>query len=71
LPFDRHDWYVDRCGTEVHYVIDFYRGQVTNNDKPIALHLDARPALDSVSNVADRLRMFTTRVSSHMFGAPS
>lgn len=24
LPFDRHDWYVDRCGTEVRYVIDFY-----------------------------------------------
>lgn len=24
VPFDRHDWYVDRCGTEVRYVIDFY-----------------------------------------------
>lgn len=24
LPFDRHDWYVDRCGTEVRYIIDFY-----------------------------------------------
>lgn len=24
LPFDRHDWYVDRCGREVRYVIDFY-----------------------------------------------
>lgn len=24
LPFDRHDWYVDRCGKEVRYVIDFY-----------------------------------------------
>ena len=23
-PFDRHDWYVDRCGKEVRYVIDFY-----------------------------------------------
>lgn len=23
-PFDRHDWVVDRCGTEVRYVIDFY-----------------------------------------------
>ena len=23
-PFDRHDWYVDRCGREVRYVIDFY-----------------------------------------------
>lgn len=24
LPFDRHDWVVDRCGKEVRYVIDFY-----------------------------------------------
>ena len=24
LPFDRHDWWVDRCGHEVRYVIDFY-----------------------------------------------
>ncbi len=23
-PFDRHDWVVDRCGSEVRYVIDFY-----------------------------------------------
>ena len=24
VPFDRHDWVVDRCGKEVRYVIDFY-----------------------------------------------
>ncbi len=24
LPFDRHDWWVNRCGQEVRYVIDFY-----------------------------------------------
>ena len=24
MPFDRHDWVIDRCGTEVRYVIDFY-----------------------------------------------
>jgi hypothetical protein len=23
-PFDRHDWYVDRCGREIKYVIDYY-----------------------------------------------
>ena len=23
-PFDRHDWYIDRCGKEVRYIIDFY-----------------------------------------------
>ncbi len=27
LPFDRHDWTVDRCGKEVRYVIDFYEGK--------------------------------------------
>ncbi len=27
LPFDRHDWIVDRCGVEVRYVIDFYQGR--------------------------------------------
>jgi hypothetical protein len=26
-PFDRHDWVVDRCGQQVVYVIDFYRGK--------------------------------------------
>jgi hypothetical protein len=24
LPFDRHDWVVDRCGKEVRYIIDYY-----------------------------------------------
>ena len=24
LPFDRHDWVVDRCGKEVRYTIDYY-----------------------------------------------
>ncbi|KAI6110044.1 cytochrome c/c1 heme lyase-domain-containing protein [Pisolithus sp. B1] len=26
-PFDRHDWIVDRCGTRIRYVIDFYTGR--------------------------------------------
>ena len=24
LPYDRHDWTVDRCGKEIQYVIDYY-----------------------------------------------
>eukprot|EP00058_Branchiostoma_floridae_P026618 XP_002612109.1 hypothetical protein BRAFLDRAFT_108880 [Branchiostoma floridae] len=24
LPFDRHDWIVDRCGKQVRYIIDYY-----------------------------------------------
>jgi cytochrome c heme-lyase len=35
LPFDRHDWIIDRCGTEVRYVIDYYTGAV--DPKTIAI----------------------------------
>lgn len=57
-PFDRHDWTVDRCGEEVRYVVDFYRGKISARDgTPIAFHVDARPALDSFSALQDRVRM--------------
>lgn len=56
LPFDRHDWVVDRCGREVRYVVDFYNAAPLPH-MPIAMHLDVRPALDSPSAVWDRLRM--------------
>ena len=58
LPFDRHDWTVDRCGTPVRYVIDFYNGATTpdNGSRGNAVYIDARPALDSVSAVWDRIR---------------
>jgi cytochrome c heme-lyase len=56
-PFDRHDWVVDRCGTEVRYIVDFYRGQISPNGKPVSFHLDARPALDSFGALKDRLKM--------------
>ncbi|KAI9352676.1 cytochrome c/c1 heme-lyase [Obelidium mucronatum] len=53
LPFDRHDWYVDRCGQEVRYVIDFYGG---NHAGPgISFFLDVRPAL-TFSGAFDRAR---------------
>ena len=56
MPFDRHDWVVDRCGEEVRYVIDFYNG-VPAPGMPIAMHVDVRPALDSFQAALDRLRM--------------
>lgn len=35
LPFDRHDWVVERCGGErVEYVIDFYQGKTTAVNPP-------------------------------------
>ena len=57
LPFDRHDWIVERCGQgEVRYVIDFYSGVILQG-QPAAMHLDVRPALDSPALLAERLVM--------------
>ena len=38
------------------YVIDFYNAEPLP-DKPVAMHLDVRPALDSLEAVWDRLRV--------------
>lgn len=50
-PFDRHDWVVDRCGTEIEYVIDFYSGNETNPN----VFLDVRPKLNSLEGIKLRL----------------
>lgn len=47
-PFDRHDWVVDRCGTKVEYVIDFYAGRDEGKPgKSLNFYLDVRPKLNS------------------------
>jgi len=47
-PFDRHDWVVDRCGTKVEYVIDFYAGKDEGKtEKSLNFYLDVRPKLNS------------------------
>ena len=56
LPFDRHDWFVDRCGKEVRYVIDFYFDEEKAGD-PSAFELRVRPALDSPEAALDRVKM--------------
>ncbi|CAL8470776.1 g10318 [Coccomyxa elongata] len=56
LPFDRHDWWVDRCGQEVRYVIDFYFHEEAAGT-PEAFTLRVRPAIDSVESVVDRTKM--------------
>lgn len=56
LPFDRHDWIVDRCGKDVRYVIDYYDGGMVDEKYKFAL-LDVRPAMDSVDNVWDRMKV--------------
>lgn len=62
LPFDRHDWVVERCGGQrVEYVIDFYQGKpagpssqqarngLTGASGPgkLSFYLDVRPKLNS------------------------
>lgn len=48
-PFDRHDWVVDRCGSKIDYVIDFYAGKDEGKaGKSLNFYLDVRPKLNSV-----------------------
>ncbi|ANB13434.1 cytochrome c1 heme lyase CYT2 [Sugiyamaella lignohabitans] len=58
-PFDRHDWMIDRCGTKVEYVIDFYTGKPNPliPEMP-SFYLDVRPKLNSVEGVRMRIAKF-------------
>ena len=57
LPFDRHDWVVDRCGTDHRYIIDYYAEPTAEPDDIPNIYLDVRPAV-SFSGLVDRLRMY-------------
>ncbi|KAI8919059.1 cytochrome c/c1 heme-lyase [Powellomyces hirtus] len=58
LPFDRHDWTVDRCGKKVEYVIDFYSGgREGKAEGEVSFFLDVRPKM-SFEGVVDRLKMW-------------
>lgn len=64
LPFDRHDWIIDRCGRDVRYVIDYYDGgQVDPKSYRFAL-LDVRPALDSPTALWDRMKVWWIRTTN-------
>lgn len=57
LPFDRHDWTIDRCGKRVDYVIDFYSkmpDKDSSSTEP-TFFLDVRPKLNTFEGV--RLRV--------------
>ena len=58
LPFDRHDWVVDRCGKEVRYVIDYYSVEEANEEGEVEVSysIDARPA-PTLEGMWDRGRM--------------
>ncbi|CAL1535571.1 unnamed protein product [Lymnaea stagnalis] len=60
LPFDRHDWVVDRNGKEIRYIIDYYDGGKISKNYEFAL-LDVRPALDSFEAFKDRMRVAVWR----------
>jgi len=62
-PFDRHDWIIDRNGTEVRYVIDYYTKEPDVYDKTSIL-IDARPAVDSPASVVDRVRMLAHNIKT-------
>lgn len=55
LPFDRHDWIIDRCGKDVRYIIDYYDNGTGHKHQKVAL-LDVRPAVDNVESAWDRAR---------------
>lgn len=57
MPFDRHDWIVDRCGKEVRYIIDYYDGGEVNVQNGKFAILDVRPAFDSFSAIWDRAKV--------------
>ncbi|OAL47052.1 cytochrome c and c1 heme-lyase [Pyrenochaeta sp. DS3sAY3a] len=59
-PFDRHDWVVDRCGTKVEYVIDFYAGreEAGGKGKGLSFYLDVRPKLNSFEGWKMRVQRY-------------
>ncbi|KAG2204127.1 hypothetical protein INT47_011610 [Mucor saturninus] len=54
-PFDRHDWYISRCGQSRRYVIDYYEAPEEVPGVPV-FHLDVRPALDNTESVMVRFK---------------
>ncbi len=73
-PFDRHDWIVDRCGTRIRYVIDFYAGRSLPGTSQVSFFLDVRPAFDSWEAVNMRATTFVnkwTRIIRDTFSGSS
>lgn len=57
VPFDRHDWFVDRCGQKtVRYVIDYYDDPAAGDAEDLSISIEARPAIDTAGDFVDRLR---------------
>ncbi|KZT11438.1 cytochrome C1 heme lyase [Laetiporus sulphureus 93-53] len=70
-PFDRHDWVIDRCGTRVRYIIDFYTGHTGGSPSGnLSFYLDARPALDNWDGVRMRVERFCERWIGRSWSSP-
>ena len=67
-PFDRHDWFVDRHGKEVRYIIDYYEAPNDENNEPV-FNLDIRPALDSPAAVFERISRWSAETWEKAAGA--
>jgi cytochrome c heme-lyase len=48
LPYDRHDWVIDRCGKDVRYIVEYYDLGAEGTS------IDIRPAFDSIDAFKDR-----------------
>lgn len=72
-PFDRHDWFVDRCGQRtVRYVIDYYDDPRSAIQDGTDITIEARPAVDTAGDMVDRLRRpgwQFERVRTALFGS--
>ncbi|KAH6581470.1 hypothetical protein BASA61_009051 [Batrachochytrium salamandrivorans] len=66
-PFDRHDWTINRCGTDVRYVIDYYSAS-DEGDNPV-FNVDVRPALDSFGSIFDRTRTGISKLWDSIFNS--
>ncbi|KAI9490661.1 cytochrome c/c1 heme-lyase [Zychaea mexicana] len=70
-PFDRHDWYVGRCGEQRRYVIDYYEGAEDVPGVPV-FFLDVRPALDDPTSIFCRMKAAASEKWAEWFpGKPS
>ena len=66
MPFDRHEWTIDRCGKGLFkYHVDFYDGANQESSK-VNIYLDVRPAMDNFSGVMDRFRNAFSELSRYL-----
>lgn len=74
-PFDRHDWFVQRCDKEgackeLRYVIDYYEGPTEETGEPV-FFLDVRPAVDGPTQACERLLRWGGDVWWRASGGPT